>query len=193
VLVAVRVSVSSASASLSQSAFLPELQTIQAAITPTTSRIRNVQPRAPRPPDWADAGALEVDGVGVDVGVAAPADVAGAVFGGRADVGGAVLGGRADVGVSTDVGVRVVGVAALVRGGRVAGVAVVRGDPVTLVAERVPEGSVEERAVGAVPLPAPQPASPRSRPIVSTARRHAPPVILDVRIVVAPLDRRGRP
>jgi hypothetical protein len=95
-----------------------------------------------------------------------------------------VVAGRVDVGGSTaaDVAGAVggeVGAAALVRGGRVVGGAVVPGSLVVLgalvplVAGRVPEGSVEERAVGAPPSPPPQPPSPRTRPVTSPVRRHA--------------------
>jgi hypothetical protein len=81
VLVAVRVSISSAPASPSQADFLRDLQINQAATSPATSTISSVQPRSPNPPDSAEAGVPEAGGVEVDDGVSAAADVAGEVFG----------------------------------------------------------------------------------------------------------------
>jgi len=112
------------------------------------------------------------DGVGVEVGASASADVAGAVVG---DVGGStVVGLRVEVGVaalvrdvggSTEVGVRV---------GPVGAVAVTLGS-VTLGAGRVPERSVEGRVADSLPSPAPQPLSQRDRPSTSPAENHALP------------------
>jgi hypothetical protein len=133
--------------------------------------------------------------VEVEVGASASAEVGGGVVavvrvGVVAEVGGEVgavvlavvgevvgVGGdEADVGDKIDVGVRVdVGLAALVRGGRVGGVPVAPGNSVTLVAGRLPEGSVEGRAAGGLPSPAPQPLSKRTRPITSPARKDARP------------------
>jgi hypothetical protein len=77
---------------------------------------------------------------------------------------------------SADVGVRVdVGVAVLVRVGRVGAVAVTLGASVTLGAGRVPERSVEGRVADSLPSPAPQPLSHRTRPSTSPARTHALP------------------
>lgn len=154
VVVVVRVSSSRAPAWASQADLLRDLQIIQPATSPTTSTISRVQPRAPNPSDSAAAGVPVADGVGVEVGASASADVAGAVVG---DVGGStVVGLRVEVGVavlvrdvggSTEVGVRV---------GPVGAVAVTLGS-VTLGAGRVPERSVEGRVADSLPSPAPQP------------------------------------
>jgi hypothetical protein len=138
------------------------------------------------------------DGVEVEVGASASADVAGAVVGDvgdstdvglRAEVGVAALvrdvGDSAEVGVaalvrdvgdSADVGVSFdVGVAVLVRVGRVGAVAVTLGDSVTLGAGPVPERSVEGRVADSLPPPAPQPLSQSTRPDTSPAETHALP------------------
>src|SRR4029450_8322782 len=61
VVVTVRGSRSSAPASASQADLLRDLQIIQAAISPTTSRISRAQPRAPSPWDSAEAGGAAAD------------------------------------------------------------------------------------------------------------------------------------
>jgi hypothetical protein len=123
-------------------------------------------------------GVVAVVGGGVvaEVGGGVVAEVGGEVL---AVVGGEVVGVAGDVPDvrdEIDVGVRVdVGLAALVRVGRVGGVPVVLGNSVTLVAGRLPEGSVDGRAAGGLPLPAPQPLSNRTRPIKSAAKKDARP------------------
>jgi hypothetical protein len=77
VLVMLRVAVSSAPASLSQADLRRDLHSIQAAISPTTSRMSSVQPSAPNPPLSPGAGVPAADGVEVEVGGSAAADVAG--------------------------------------------------------------------------------------------------------------------
>jgi len=129
--VVVRVSASSATAWASQADFRRDLQSIQPAISPTTSTISSVQPRAPNPSDSADAGVPAADGFGVEVGGRVSAEDTGAVL--------------VDVGRSAEVGVRVeVGVSALVRVGRVDAVVDSLGDSVTLGAGRLPERSVTD-------------------------------------------------
>jgi hypothetical protein len=186
--VVVRVSASSAAAWASQADFRRDLQSIQPAISPTTSTISSDQPRAPNPSDSADAGVPAADGVGVEVGGRASAEVMGEVVG--------------EVGRSAEVGVRV---------GRVGAVVVSLGDSVPLGAGRAPERSVEGRVADSLPPSAPQPLSPRtstspaSKPALAARRpRTAGPsrrsrlvamigrgAIHDVRIDGPPPGRRG--
>jgi hypothetical protein len=158
VIIAVRVSASSASAWASQADLLRDLQINQPALAPTTSRISSAQPRAPIPPSSAAAGAPAADGVEVEVGSAS------------AEVGVRV----GDVGGSAEVGVWVqAGVVALVRVDRVGAVTVTLGNSVTLGAGRVPERSVVRRVADSPPPPASQPPSPRTSPSTSPASNHA--------------------